>query len=72
MICPDCKWAPPDYRYWVRSDGKMMTSKGHGFREYYPIKKDVHMYNGRKHYRLIHKCPKCNREIEIEVIEEQN
>ena len=71
LVCPDChKPMPIEKKYWIRGDGKIMLSYGHGCREYYPIKEDVREYNGKVFYRLIHCCPKCRHEIEFEIQED--
>ena len=62
---------PSEKKYWITSAGKVMTSPGHGLREYYPQIKDKREYNGKVFYRLIHCCRKCSLEIEFEVQEDK-
>lgn len=72
FVCPDCGCEmPTEKKYWITSAGKVMTSAGHGLREYYPIIRDKREYNGKVFYRLIHCCRKCGREIEYEVQEDK-
>jgi hypothetical protein len=74
VICPDCSITLPDTPYKVTKDGIYVYQEGEAPKgTAYPLELEVYYdWKGRRCWREVHKCPKCMRELEMNMMEDSN